>query len=158
MTRAYWRGYSRNGRENMASKITKMSKSLSASLREELNAELVALGERHGLKLKAGTARYDDHTITYKLEVSIAGVDLDRIEFNECCYLFNLTPDDWGKELNWGGNIFYLKGLKPNRPKYPVLASDGASLFKLPRKALNQIIDANLEKEADRLQGLAPTG
>jgi hypothetical protein len=130
----------------MTKKIKKITKGTCAALREELNAELVEFGKRFGLTVKAGTAKYDDHTVTFGLELSVAGVDLDRMEFNEVCHMFGLTPDDWGKELNWGGSLFWLKGLKSNRPKWPVLASDGSTTFKLPAKALDQIKAVNQEE------------
>ena len=129
----------------MTKKITKITKQVCGALRQELNAELVDLAKRFGLSAKFGNARYDDYTVTFTLELSVAGVDLMREEFLQNCVQFGLMPDDWGKELNWGGTTFWLKGLKPNRPKYPVLASDGKDVFKLPVKALDQIKAVNQE-------------
>lgn len=123
----------------MTKKIERMTKANCALLRKAINDNLAELGESYGVEVHAGNARYDDNKVTFKLVLSVAGVDLARVEFNECCYLFDLTPDDWGKELKWAGRTYTLTGLAPRSPKYPVLASYRGETFKLPERALEQI-------------------
>lgn len=53
--------------------ITSFDKNVVRSLRVELDAELAALGEKYGLKIRTGNATLTQTSVTYKLELTVEG-------------------------------------------------------------------------------------
>ena len=68
-------------------------------LQPEIEAALAALGRRHGITIRAGTARFRESTAELKLELAVIGGDGRAARREE----------------------HRLVGLAPNRPKYPIV-------------------------------------
>jgi len=108
--------------------LTEFTSKTLSSLRPQIDAELIALGKKLGIEFKAGNASCSGTSATFKLEMSLvgdtAGKSAEEIEdiklrnqFNEYAKLFNLTPDDFCRELIVNGEKFELVGFKPRAAK-----------------------------------------
>ena len=53
--------------------IAQFDKANLSTLRDDINAALAAVAEKHGIKIGAGSARYLDTTATFKLECVASG-------------------------------------------------------------------------------------
>jgi hypothetical protein len=120
------------------------------NLRIEIDAALAALGAKHGLRLKAGSARYDANGLdaTFKLEVTQGGADgaqaiLDaaRNEFAQMARLYGMQPDWFGKPFILNGYRFTVDGLAPGRHKNAVKIkrSDGKGFVCPPSTVISKL-------------------
>jgi hypothetical protein len=127
----------------MSVKITKLDSHQVKEIRKQVNAGLVELGERLGLKINAGNASYSNNEITFKLACTIEGFNPDKEDFETYCYMFDLKPSDYGKPFRANGRSFLLVGIKPNRPKYPIIGEDsGGKRFKFQERVVAQMVAA----------------
>jgi len=116
--------------------IKKITPAVCRKLRQAIDENLAEYAAETGLTVHARGASYQDNSVTFKVEFVLDGVDLNEEEFKETHFLFNLPADSFGKEFTYGGKKYKLVGLKPNRPKYPILAEHGGSRYKLPERAV----------------------
>ncbi len=123
--------------------IKKITPAVCKKLRDEIDSRLAALAHTYGLTIHAGHASYDANAVTFKVECALAGFDRDKDDFDKTHFLFDLPADAYGKEFTFGGRKYTLVGLKPNRPKYPIIAARDGSNYKLPEQAV-----ASLQKKS----------
>lgn len=112
-----------------------------AMIRAKLNAALAEVGKELGLDIRAGNASYDDTSVKFKVECICEGADKEKENFEAECGYFHLPATAYKAEFQRGGQTWILEGLKPNRPKYPILASKKgkAGNYKLPRSAIESL-------------------
>jgi hypothetical protein len=91
-----------------------ISKESLKQLRDDIDAALKAVGDKHGVALRAGNASYTATNATFKLEVSTS--------FNRFCTLYGFKPENLGATFQNRGVTFTLIGLDRKSRKYPVLA------------------------------------
>jgi hypothetical protein len=117
-------------------KITKLDKVALKAIREPIEAELKALGERLGLELRIGSGSYSPHgdEASFKLEIKVDDPALKeaaaRAQWDANCHYVGvdyakpdetgLRPEDFGTEFQHRGNKCRTVGLALNRSKYPV--------------------------------------
>jgi len=106
----------------MHTKITKIDKAACGLIRDRINKELAEAVAKLGLTAKAGHASYDDHSVTIRVEVALAGFDKARHEFDAYCHMYGLTLRDYGSTFRRGNATYKIVGLNPNAPKYPIIA------------------------------------
>ena len=103
-------------------------------LRADIEAALASVAAKHNLTVTTGGIRYSPTLATVKVEFAKEGSG-NRVEqeFKRYAELFDLSPDDLGKKFKFNGAVFTVTGLKPNSPKFPLLATraDG-KVFKFP--------------------------
>jgi len=116
--------------------IKKITPAVCRKLRQAIDENLAEYAAETGLTVAAKGASYTENSVTFKVEFVLGGVDLNEEEFKETHFLFNLPADAFGKEFTYGGKKYKLVGLKPNRPKYPILAEHGGSRYKLPERSV----------------------
>lgn len=90
-------------------------------LREDLDAALAAVAEKHGITLKTGGMRFTDATVTIQVEAALPGRSKNSEAFNRHAHVFGLEQEDLGRELTINGWRLRIAGLRPNAPKRPVL-------------------------------------
>lgn len=114
-------------------KIEKFDRATVKHLIEESDLVLTQALAPLGLKVTRGRSVYDADKLTLKMEITAAGTDLEKKEFERWAELLGVKPEDYGREINYGGTRYVLCGLSINRPKFPFVGkrlSDGAK-FKL---------------------------
>lgn len=121
-------------------KITNLDRTALKNLREPIEAELKALGERLGLTLTLGNGTFGDGAeASYKLIMRVddpatkeaaARAEWDR----NCRYIgidyakpdeSGLRPEDFGTEFNYGGSTYRATGIAlkgRGSQKFPILA------------------------------------
>lgn len=98
------------------------------TLRNEIDAALKALGERHGLKIHAGSARFTSGSAEFKVEfaaIAEGGVVLtpERQNWGVYAGMYDLKPEWLDKSFGWSGKTFKITGLNPKKHKRPVTCS-----------------------------------
>ena len=119
-------------------------------LRPEIDAALAALGEKHGLTIRAAGGSYGGTFGTFKLEIIPAAADGEIVgkeaeAFKVNADQFCMKPEDLGREFTAGGEKYRIVGAKPRASKMPILIkrlSDGSIRKCSPRFCLG-IFDAN---------------
>ncbi len=97
--------------------IKQINRAACKTIREQLNEELIAVGEKLGLTISAGNASFDDSSVTFKVQCILDGVDKSMLDFERDCRLFNLPKDAYGKEFGFNGSRLHLRGLTLRRPE-----------------------------------------
>ena len=95
-------------------------------LQPEIEAALAVLGRKHGITIRAGTARFRERTADLKLELAVIGGDgrparREAEEFEKYHAMFGLEAADLGRTIVIDREEHRLVGLAPNRPKYPIV-------------------------------------
>jgi len=108
------------------------AKVIDAALREA--AEMVA--EDLGLNVKVGGGRFDPAVGEFKPKVVFSLSGAEERAFAQVAPLFDLTAEDYGRTVTYGGKEFRLVGLSTRRPKYPVVGEARGKRFKLPDSVL----------------------
>ena len=95
-------------------------------LQPEIEAALAAVGHRHGITIRAGTARFRESTAELKLELAVIGGDgraarREAEEFAKYHAMYGLEAGDLGQVVILDREEHRLVGLAPNRPKYPIV-------------------------------------
>ena len=95
-------------------------------LQPEIEAALAAVGRRHGITIRAGTARFRESTAELKLELAVIGGDgrsarREAEEFAKYHAMYGLEASDLGQVVTLNREEHRLVGLAPNRPKYPIV-------------------------------------
>lgn len=104
-----------------------------ASLRIELDAALAKLGEKHGLKIHAGNARFEGDGSSVEFKLSIARINTDgsveskeRAAFRQLAASFGMKPTDLDRKLVIGSRMLTIVGLMPRRSK-PIVLKEQAT-------------------------------
>jgi hypothetical protein len=115
-------------------KIAKLDKTALRNLRDPINAELVALGERLGLKFEIGSGSYEPagSEASFKLKITVDDPALREAAARErwnanCRYIgmdfdrpdeTGLRPEDFGTEFESRGVRYRTTGINPGRSKF----------------------------------------
>jgi len=135
-------------------------------LRVDIDAAFSAIRQKHGVTLSIGNISYSPEKATSRITMIATGdpnvasdpraAELAKVaaEFKLYASSFGLKPEQLGATFQYGRDTYKLVGLKPRRPKMPILATrlaDGRT-YKLPEDAI-----ASLQsKEHRSLFGSAP--
>jgi hypothetical protein len=105
-------------------KMKTIDKAALHALRPRIDAALKALGEELGIAFAATSGSYGDNSGHFKLTIAIDDPALQeaaaRREFNSYCQLFDLLPEDFGREVQINGKAHRVSGLALNRSKFPI--------------------------------------
>ena len=117
----------------------KITRAFLKNIRDEINAALAPLAEKHGVAFHAGNASFQDHKATFKLEVMVGGVeDAAKRDWDSCCSLYGFKPEDFGRTFWSGSDQFTICGIKPRSRKYPILGkSKRGAVYKFARYSVN---------------------
>ena len=104
-----------------------------ADLRIKIDQDLELLAKKHGLKISAGSCKYegDGSAATFKLEVAVINENgtvesKERAAFRSLASLYGFKPEHLDRELTIGGRRMKVNGLMPRRAK-PVLMRELSS-------------------------------
>lgn len=102
------------------------------TLRDEMNAALSQIAEKHGLTLHAGNIRYEGSgdRCTVKVTAERAGAESkEAVAFREQIRFYSeaMSADDLGKTFRLHGTAYRIEGLKTRARKRPILIRDVAN-------------------------------
>jgi len=119
------------------------------TLRQEIDKALATVCKKNGIALSIGNISFSEDTFRTKLEAAIIGADTSGMSLNEiqmkkdlAAYgsMFGISEKDYGKAFMSNGSRYTLVGLKPSRPKYPVIGmSARGTRYKFQEAVLTQI-------------------
>lgn len=97
------------------------------TLREDINAALAAVAEKHGLHIHAGNCTYNPTSCMFKLECAERAEDGRILDKSAQMFLlyaadYGLKPEWLGRKFKNGPNTYQLTGLNPRKGR-PVLAT-----------------------------------
>jgi len=99
--------------------ISKFDKPTLRKLRDELQDAVDAVSSANGIKIDVGNARFDDTTVTFKLNCVTIGAD-GIAETTESKNLTRLYPQYVGKVITlWNGVKGEIVGYSTRSRKYP---------------------------------------
>lgn len=113
----------------------RIDKDFCRRLRDELDSALSGLGEKLGVKFRAGNMTYTDANVTVKLEACLinASGEIETREaqaWKQFAKYYGVPEDALGKTYVLRGEVFKVTGLATKSRKYPVLVerADGARM------------------------------
>lgn len=90
----------------------------------EIEADLMALAQRHGLSVSAGGGSLGTGELTIKVKLATsdltAQIAAAKRDLGTYGRSFGLESDDYGAVVRIGSKSYKLVGIKPSRPKFPL--------------------------------------
>ena len=120
------------------------------AVRAEIDNALALVGTKLGIALKIGNISYSDEAFHTKLEAFVVTKDASGKspaevkmiqELKKYGFMFGVNESHFGKTFISNGETFKFAGVKPSRPKYPVVGTSvrtGKS-YKFKESVLTQI-------------------
>ena len=113
-------------------KITSFERNTVRVLRDNLNADIAALGEKYGITLHLGNASFTDTSVVFKLEATIAGGQTIKqqkvgkdLELYASIYLQGVDLTKTYKHPHPDIKTFKLVGWNSRGREYPVIVEGG---------------------------------
>lgn len=87
--------------------------------RNDVEAALKMVAEKHGVEIECGKISYSnfDFTMQLKATKNDSGVDGKKAIFEQECILFGFKPEDYNREFRANGKKFKLIGFNLKSPK-----------------------------------------
>lgn len=131
----------------MTKAYTKIDKAATREIGAGVVDALQAFAAEHGLTVAGAGGRYDPAAgkVTLKVEFSLASVDSGQIEWDRYCSRYGLTPADYGRAFQWGGDTYVVRAFRPRAPKRPISATapDGRT-FSFPLDAVKRLLQEHV--------------
>ncbi len=89
-------------------------------LRDAINDALKSVGEAHGVTIHCGNAKYDEYSVTFSLNASIAATedfDPEREKWAKHVAFTGLTAEDYGKSIYIGSAQYTICGFNASAKK-----------------------------------------
>ena len=98
-----------------------IDRGLVQDVRDEVFQALNAIAARHGLNVEQqkNVTFYSDH-FSIKYIFSDATVDLARKEFENKCWQYGLSENDYGRTFVYDGKTIVIRGINTRARKYPI--------------------------------------
>lgn len=87
------------------------------NFRLDLEEALVELGKKYEVKITPKNINYNELSLNVKLLVERTDIDIQKIEFEKYCRLYEFEPEDYMKNVTVSGRLFKLIGFNTNKPK-----------------------------------------
>lgn len=119
------------------------------SLRNEINAALLEVAQRHGIKINAGNAKFTASNAVFKLDIAVQEGNgsgtfetAERTCFKANAHYYGLKPTDLDQVIELRFVKYKITGLLPKSRRFPIAVtrvSDGAK-FKLPAEDVKMAV------------------
>src|SRR5271157_6018674 len=118
--------------------IKEFDKNNLTTLRNDFDAAMRQLAQKHGVRIRLKTLRYDSLKANGTVEFVAIGdastaadpqaaqLAIYKAEFAKYAASFGLKPEQYGATIKSGRDTYKLVGLKPRSPKRPILAQNVA--------------------------------
>ena len=108
------------------SKVTEMTRPFLRAARVEMEAELKDFGEKYGLTISIGDARFTKGNAAFKVQLATTGSDgtvntQEAENFKLNAHQFGLKPEHLNAEITYLGRKYKLVGLSPKSTKFPLI-------------------------------------
>jgi hypothetical protein len=123
--------------------IKEFDREIIKRLIEECDTVLTQALAPYGLNVSRGRSTYDRERFTLKMEITAAGADVAKTEFERYAQLLGVKPEDYGREFTSNGERYRLIGLNLNRPKFPFSAeriSGRGGKYKFPEPVIKRAL------------------
>lgn len=111
--------------------ITRFDRPIVKNLRTELDELLKTFGEKHGIIVQMGNARFTANSVNWKMTMvalNSVGADdnqsLEAVQFLSNCTIYGLEKSDLNSKIILRGQPNKIVGLNPRRHKYPVICEN----------------------------------
>lgn len=96
------------------------------AFRNDFNIAMKSLEEKYGCSIELGRLTYSTNEFHGKVTgfKKVGGKSKEQMQFESSCHLYNLKPDDYGKEVEVDSKKYILVGLNTRAPKYPYVIQD----------------------------------
>jgi len=119
--------------------INSFSKANLNELRSDINAALEAVGQKHGISLNLGNARFDSTSVAWKLNLATIGAN-GMAKTPERTALERLYPQYVDKKVTVNGKPGRISGTvigyKTRGRKYPFLVKTAQGTYKMPEYSI----------------------
>lgn len=122
---------------------TAITKDFLKTLRADIDAALQAVGEKHGVLLRAGNCSFTENSATFKLEATLgvsnpadAAAVKAAASWKVNAVYFDMNPLWLGKSFKLGADSYEILGLQPKSRTKPVLTRKGGSLYVFPTEVV----------------------
>jgi hypothetical protein len=123
-----------------------MAKAIRPVLQECLEKHL-DLSNLDGCVVEVKSAKYDNATVTFQVAITPGGSaameQKTRDEFLVFAHLFDLKPDDLGKEFTSGRETYTVVGLDMKRRKFPIRCRRADGEIRLFTREVARLIHGN---------------
>lgn len=104
----------------------KITANLIKEVRPKLNDAVKEVAAEYGLAIRFGDARFDEHTATFKVDMTFAATDSfdpAKANWDSYCKRYGFEPEDFGKEFSFVGvnGVFRISGINPKASKNTIL-------------------------------------
>lgn len=106
-------------------KILKLNDNSSLEiLRDEVNNRLKDIEKDFGVSMKVGHISFQQLKATFRLDATIASVDVSKIDYEKYCSFFDIPKDSYGKIFMSGGKSYKIRGINVKARKFPIIAEN----------------------------------
>jgi len=115
-----------------------ITRALLKELRQDIDAALKSVGEKHNVVLSVGRATFDALNATFKLEVAAIGEEgqvMSKMatDFQAYAGLWGLQSDDLNKTFtDFGGETYKIVGGRPRASKNTIVVEKNGKQFVMP--------------------------
>lgn len=108
------------------------------TLRADIDEALEAVAKKHGISLKAGSAKFSPISFKMTIEGEVldeAGASAEaKAEWGFYRTMFGFEASDFGRQFAYKREIYKITGINANAPKYPIQAVSiiGAKPMRFP--------------------------
>lgn len=110
--------------------MTQINRQTLPTIRDDMNAALRAVAEKHGLAINVGDCSFTEATATFKVLVAMGGENGEsaqalkaQADWRTYASAFGLDAAWLGRTFTNGGNTFRIDGLLPNKRAKPILVT-----------------------------------
>ena len=121
--------------------ITNFDRRNLKNLRKDIDAALSNVASKYGIKLEAGSARFSDTNVTFKLEASTIS-SKGNVETKGAVALKTFYPQFVGLKVTLNnGHRGTVIEYHSRKHKYPFIVKIGSKRFKVPESLVQRSVD-----------------
>lgn len=119
-----------------------MTRDLAIKVRDDLNKAIAEVFKKYNLSGSINSVSYTNSDIKVKIsavEITDEVSSEEEVLFKRNAFLVGLKQEAYGTEFINGNSRFKLIGVKPNRPKFPILGKElkSGKIYKFDYSILN---------------------
>lgn len=138
-------------------KIKEFNRANAQTILAEAEAALQSIAAKYGLNLapKGRSFRRDQLPVMFQFVLKASGetIPAAQVEWNQYAASLGLEPGDFGREFTSNGKRWKIAGIRPDSPKYPIVASRVGGSGKLYKFTVGSLHFADVAKPKPKRTG-----